>query len=82
MRDGAVENLAGALAEAVKRLTPDMEARLIASLFMAAWQTVLTESIRLSPQGAKTRRTIQQLLGRALRAVSVAAEGTPYGERS
>ena len=82
MRDGAVENLAGALAEAVKRLTPDMEARLIASLFVAAWQTVLIESIRLSPQGAKTRRTIQQLLGRALKAVSVAAEGTPYGERS
>ena len=70
MRDGAVENLAGALAEAV-RMTPDMEARLIASLFVAAWQTVLIESIRLSPQSAKTRRTIQQLLGQTVIPVSL-----------
>jgi AcrR family transcriptional regulator len=82
MRDGAVENLAGALAAAVRRVTPDLEARLIASLFVATWQTVFIESIRLSRQGAssaKTRRAMQQLLGRALEAVSVAAAGTPYG---
>jgi AcrR family transcriptional regulator len=85
MRDGAAENLAGALAEAVRRVTPDMEARLIASLFVATWQTVLVESIRLSLQGAsfaKTHRAVQQLLRRARKAVSVAAEGTLYGERS
>jgi hypothetical protein len=82
MRDTAVENIAGALAEAVKRSTPDIDAHLIASLFMATWQTVLIESIRLSRQGAssaKTRRAIQQLLERALKAVSIAAAGTPYG---
>jgi AcrR family transcriptional regulator len=82
MRDTAVENIAGALAEAVKRSTPDIDAHLIASLFMATWQTVLIESIRLSRQdasSAKTRRAIQQLLERALKAVSIAAAGTPYG---
>jgi AcrR family transcriptional regulator len=82
MRDTAVENIAGALAGAVKRSTPDIDAHLIASLFVATWQTVLIESIRLSRQGAssaKTRRAIQQLLERALKAISVAAAGTPYG---
>jgi AcrR family transcriptional regulator len=82
MRDDAVENLAGALAEAVRKLAPDLEARLIASLFVATWQTVFIESIRLSRQGdspAKTHRTVRQLLFRALKAVVVAAGGTPYG---
>jgi AcrR family transcriptional regulator len=81
MRDDAVENLAGALAEAVRKLTPDLEARLIASLFVATWQTVFIESIRLyrGASSAKPRRAVQQLLGRALKAVSVAAGGTPYG---
>jgi AcrR family transcriptional regulator len=85
MRDTAVENIAGALAAAARRSTPDIDAHLIASLFVAAWQTVLVETIRLSDQGsssAKIRRTIHQLLGRALKAVSAAAAGTPYGERS
>jgi AcrR family transcriptional regulator len=81
MRDDAVENLAGALAEAVRKLTPDLEARLIASLFVATWQTVFIESIRLyrGASSAKPRRAVRQLLGRALKAVSVAAGGTPYG---
>jgi AcrR family transcriptional regulator len=81
MRDDAVENLAGALAEAVRKLTPDLEARLIASLFVATWQTVFIESIRLSrgAPSASIRRAVRQLLGRALKAVSVAAGGTPYG---
>jgi AcrR family transcriptional regulator len=82
MRDTAVENIAGALAEAARRSAPDIDAHLIASLFVAAWQTVLLESIRFSHQGAsssKTRRVTQQLLGRGLKAVSAAAAATPYG---
>jgi AcrR family transcriptional regulator len=81
MRDTAVEDIAGALAEAVNRPGPDIDAHLIASLLVATWQTALIESIRLSREGAssqKTRRTLQQLLGRALKAVSAAATGTPY----
>jgi AcrR family transcriptional regulator len=82
MRDTAVENIAGALAEGARRSAPDIDAHLISLLFVAAWQTVLIESIRLSRQGAspaKTRRAVQPLLGRALKAVSCAAAATPYG---
>lgn len=82
LRDLFSENIAEVLAAAVGRSTPDVEARLMASLFVAACQTALLESICLYRQGvspAKTRRAIQQLLNRALKAVSTAAIGTPYG---
>jgi AcrR family transcriptional regulator len=79
MRDTAIESIEDALAAAVNRSTPDTDAHLIASLFVAAWQTVLIESIRQGASSPKTRRTLRQLLGRALKAVSVAAAGTPYG---
>jgi AcrR family transcriptional regulator len=78
MRDTAVENIAGALATAVNKSAPDLDAHLIASLFVAAWQTVLIEIVRQGAFSPKTRRTLQQLLARALKAVSVAAAGTPY----
>jgi AcrR family transcriptional regulator len=82
LRDLSAGNLAEGLAAAVGKSTPDMEAHLVASLFVAAWQTALIESIRLYREGAsraKTRNAIQRLLERALKAVSIAAVGTPYG---
>lgn len=81
LRDHGAGNLAEVLVAAIGRSTPDAEARLIASLTMAAWQTALLEGIRLCREGAstaKTRTAIHRLLNRALRAVSAAAAGTPY----
>jgi AcrR family transcriptional regulator len=82
LRDSASENIADVLAAAVGKSTPDVEARLVASLFVAAWQTALVESIRLYREGAsaaKTRSAVRRLLDRALNAISIAALGTPYG---
>ena len=74
--------LPGLLAKAVGRAEPDVDAKLVGSVLLAAWLTAYREARRL--QRAHEKRAVvdnalSQLIERAFEVAEAAARGTAYG---
>lgn len=72
-----------ALAKAVGRAEPDLDAKLVANLLIAGWLTGYREAVRLQrahEKRAVVDRAMTRLIERAFEVAEVAARGTPYAD--
>ncbi|UVA81617.1 TetR/AcrR family transcriptional regulator [Pandoraea commovens] len=81
IRDELADVVAQALAEAVDRPTPDVEAQLAAGLMLAAWTVAFLNARRtfgLSRDTAEAQKSFLSLVDRGCAGVAAALHGTPY----